>query len=202
MVGVPVRASVEDRERVDDTGTIDVAGGTMVAVLVGVTVAEGMPVGVPVNVAVADGVRLGVLVDVLVQVAVGDGRGVLEDVGERWAVAMASTGREVAAAGTVGRAIRVGEGLGDGLAVVGRAAETATAVGPAPQPARILATMVSNSMATSPEFQRLPGFRLKTRDGRWADASAGSDVDSELSSWDGQSTICLFIQALASHCWR
>jgi hypothetical protein len=105
---------------------------------------------------------------VLVQVAEGtdDGVGVGLGVGESvgMAVAVLLPGFDTAAAGIVGRAVRVGGGEGDGLgtgldvglATAGGAVESSAIAGSTPQLVRMFNNTISSRIAASAGFQPLP----------------------------------------------
>jgi hypothetical protein len=130
--------------------------GVRVGVGVGVIVSVGVMVGaggrgVLVHVAVADGVN------------VGEGEGVSPIVGVKLGVvdgvAVAVLGL---AAGTVGRAVREGDGLGVGLAV-GETTETSVGVEVAPHPVTAFVTVTSSSRVISHGIPRLGMVRFRCR---------------------------------------
>jgi len=100
-------------------------------------------------VAVADGVNA------------GDGEGVSVGLEVRLGVADGPTsGVRGAAAGTVDRAVTVGDGLGVGLGTAGDASEASIDVGLPPQPAMVFARMTStSSVANHGAFHLLLGRR-------------------------------------------
>ncbi len=126
---------------------VRVAVGVGVIVLVGVIVGLG-GLGVLVEVAVADG--LGVSDGVKVGVAVGNDVAVWT--GSAVWVAVAVLG---SAAGILGRAVKVGVGLGVGLATVGETLETRGGVGLAQQPTMVLEMMTNSTNAVNAGILRL-----------------------------------------------
>ena len=131
---------------------------TVVATGVGLTAGDGLEAGVLVGAAVAVAVKVGEGVAVGVLVAVGVGAEVLVGSGEALPFAVRSAVLGYATAGTVGRAVRVGGGVGEGLAVApavtqslvasAEAGRAATA-GITPQLASVLVKRISARNAAS-----------------------------------------------------